>query len=46
MEAVLADGARTADLGGRLGSREMADAVLALLAEIASAQPRAANAPK
>ncbi len=32
VDAVLADGARTPDLGGRLGSRDMAAAVLARLA--------------
>ncbi len=37
VDAVLASGARTADLGGRLGSREMADAVLGQLAVSASA---------
>jgi 3-isopropylmalate dehydrogenase len=37
VDAVLADGARTADLGGRLGSRDMAAAVLARLADTAGA---------
>jgi 3-isopropylmalate dehydrogenase len=35
VDTVLANGARTADLGGRLGSREMADAILAQLAAVA-----------
>jgi 3-isopropylmalate dehydrogenase len=35
VDAVLENGARTADLGGRLGSREMADAILAQLAAVA-----------
>ena len=35
VDAVLANGARTADLGGRLGSREMADAIVAQMAAVA-----------
>ena len=35
VDAVLAGGARSADLGGKLGSREMADAVLGQLAAVA-----------
>jgi 3-isopropylmalate dehydrogenase len=38
VETVLTDGARTADLGGQLGSRQMADAILAQLAA-AAAEP-------
>jgi 3-isopropylmalate dehydrogenase len=33
VDAVLSDGARTADLGGQFGTRQMADAILARLAE-------------
>jgi 3-isopropylmalate dehydrogenase len=36
VDAVLANGARTADLGGRLGSRAMAEAVLGQLTALAS----------
>jgi 3-isopropylmalate dehydrogenase len=39
VDTALASGARTADLGGRLGSREMGDAILAHLAAIAAAPP-------
>ena len=37
VDAVLAGGARSADLGGKLGSRAMADAVLGQLAAVAGA---------